>query len=355
MTTETPAFHVLALSGGGYRGLYTATVLAELESKMGRPIASHFDLICGTSIGGILALGLAAEIPAKQLKELFIKDGKRIFAERSIFRRIIKNLGFRAIFAERSIFHQIKKIRVRAKHDSKGLRVVLAEQFGPKTIGELKHRVLIPAVNCTTGKGQFFKTPHHRSFEHDYQMRILDVALATSAAPTYFPMSRNDSGVFADGGLVGNAPGLFGLHEVKTFLTPPDVIPKVRMLSIGTMTIGTSVLGNDCLDKGIIRWGSGLFDLIISAQESSVNYMLRHSLKHDYFQIDDTATHAQAKAVMELDQVSDAATTTLMDMGLEAAKRALGDPLFQPFRDYSAPNAVFYHGPNKNDVPEATC
>ena len=58
--TDTPTYHVLALSGGGYRGLYTATVLSELEAVLGRPIASHFDLICGTSAGGLLALGLAA-------------------------------------------------------------------------------------------------------------------------------------------------------------------------------------------------------------------------------------------------------------------------------------------------------
>jgi patatin-like phospholipase/acyl hydrolase len=69
--TDIPTYHVLALSGGGYRGLYTATVLAELETALGRPIACHFDLICGTSAGGMLALGLAAEIPAHELKALF--------------------------------------------------------------------------------------------------------------------------------------------------------------------------------------------------------------------------------------------------------------------------------------------
>lgn len=67
---HTPPLHVLALSGGGYRGLYTATVLAELEQVLGRPIAQHFDLICGTSAGGMLALGLANEIPASELKDL---------------------------------------------------------------------------------------------------------------------------------------------------------------------------------------------------------------------------------------------------------------------------------------------
>ena len=137
--TNIPTFHVLALSGGGYRGLYTATVLAELEQAMGRPIASHFDLICGTSAGGMLALGLAAEIPARELKELFEKEGNRIFSSRSLARRLF---GF----------------WLKAKHDSTGLREVLTKRFQEMTIGDLKHRILVPAVNYSTGRGQFFKT-----------------------------------------------------------------------------------------------------------------------------------------------------------------------------------------------------
>ena len=85
---DIPTYHVLALSGGGYRGLYTATVLSELEAVLGRPIASHFDLICGTSAGGMLALGLAADIPAVELKALFEENGNRIFGCRSPLRRL---------------------------------------------------------------------------------------------------------------------------------------------------------------------------------------------------------------------------------------------------------------------------
>src|SRR5690625_3764004 len=124
--TDIPIYHVLALSGGGYRGLYTATVLAELEAVLGRSIASHFDLICGTSAGGMLALGLAAEIPATELKALFEDEGSRIFGCRSIPRRL---LGF----------------WLTAKHGSEGLREVLTERFQETMVGDLKHRVLVPA------------------------------------------------------------------------------------------------------------------------------------------------------------------------------------------------------------------
>ena len=332
--TSTPTYHVLALSGGGYRGLYSATVLAELEAALGRPIASHFDLICGTSAGGMLALGLAAEIPAIELKALFEERGSRIFGCRSLLRRF---LGF----------------WLTAKHDSAGLREVLNECFQGTTIGELKHRVLVPAVNYSTGRGQFFKTPHHPSFELDHRMKVVDIALATAAAPVYFPLARNDHGVFADGGLVGNAPGLFGLHEVKKFLaSDQDVL--IRVLAIGTMTIGATIRGGASLDRGFGKWRGGLFDLVISAQESSVDYMLRQSLGNDYFQIDDMATPDQSKDVKALDRVSIGATNTLKDRGSHAAQRALGDPFFQPFRAHQAGAPIFYHGHNKN-VPEAAC
>jgi len=330
--TDSPDFHVLALSGGGYRGLYTATILAELEATMGRPIASHFDLICGTSAGGLLALGLAAEIPAVELKALFEKQGSRIFGKRSLLRRIF---GF----------------WYAAKHNSQGLQGVLHERFGELTIGDLKHRVLVPAVNYTTGRGQFFKTPHHPTFEFDQRMRLVDVALATAAAPVYFPLARNDRGVFADGGLVGNAPGLFGLHEVRTFLAPKKDV-RVRVLSIGTMTIGATLRGSASLDRGFGKWRGSLFDLVISAQESSVDYMLRQSLGEDYFQIDDKATPDQSLDVKALDRVTVGSTNTLRDRGMHAAQRTLGDPKFQPFREHYANAPTFFHGPNKNDSPK---
>lgn len=328
LSPDVPVYHVLALSGGGYRSLYTATILAELEQAIGQPLASRFDLICGTSAGGLLAMGLAAEIPTQALKALFEENGERIFNSRSWGRR---KIGF----------------WMKAKHDSTGLKEVLTERFGEMTIGDLKHRTLIPAVNYTTGRGQFFKTSHHPSFELDHRMKVVDVGLATAAAPVYFPLARNTRGVFADGGLVGNAPGLFGLHEVQTFLAPGQNV-RIRVLAIGTMTIGATIRGEDNLDRGVCQWGGNLFDLVISAQESSVDYMLRHALKEDYFQIDDKATPDQSHDIRELDVVSVGSTNTLRDRGVHAAQRTLGDPRFRLFREHQASAPTFFHGPNKN-------
>lgn len=321
-------FHVLALSGGGYRGLYTATVLAQLEESLGGRLANRFDLICGTSAGAMLALGLAAEIPALDLKRLFEEKGGQIFNSRSWVRRV---LGF----------------WVQAKHSNVGLRNVLVERFGEMTLGDLRHRVLVPAVNCSTGKGQFFKTPHHPKFETDHRMQLVDVAMASAAAPVYFPLLRHERGVFADGGLVGNAPGLFGLHEAMTFAAPGRQ-PLVRVLSVGTMTLGATRRGNAFLDRGIFLWRASLFDLTISAQESSVDYMLGHLLKQNYYRIDDLATPDQGADIRKLDRVSKGATHTLRDRASHAAQRTLGDDLFEPFRNHVAAAPSFFHGRHKN-------
>uniref|UniRef100_UPI00190FA77C patatin-like phospholipase family protein n=1 Tax=Raoultella sp. 18093 TaxID=2681425 RepID=UPI00190FA77C len=75
-------FQILALSGGGFRGLYTAKVIADVEKEIEAPLASRFDLITGTSIGGILALALALEIPAQDIVDLFVDHGEEIFDKR---------------------------------------------------------------------------------------------------------------------------------------------------------------------------------------------------------------------------------------------------------------------------------
>ncbi|VVD62594.1 CBASS cGAMP-activated phospholipase [Pandoraea commovens] len=332
---HAPQFHILALSGGGYRGLYTATVLRTLEEFFGKPLASHFDLICGTSAGGLLALGLAARIPAVDLQSMFVEDGKRIFDSRGLIRKALGKW-------------------VLAKHSSDGLKSVLVDRLGNRTIGDLEHRVLIPTVNCSTGKGQFFKTPHTPALASDHKRSLVDVGLATAAAPTYFPMHRIDGeGTFADGGLVGNSPGLFGLHEATQVLRV-GTETKIRVLAIGTMTLGATVRGSAKLDCGILRWRSKVFDLVMSAQEGAVDYMLKHALGHDYLRIDDNATPEQSQDVASLDSVTTGATNVLLDRGAQAARRTLGDPRLDVFKSHIALSPTFYHGPNKT-TESSTC
>lgn len=322
-------FHVLALSGGGFRGLYTATVLKHLEEQLGAPLAKRFDLICGTSAGGLLALGLAAEIPTTQLQNMFEHHGNRIFSRPSGLQRILRPI-------------------VKAKYSPDGLKAVLTENFGEITLGDLKHRVLIPTVNYSKGNGQFFKTPHSPKYFMDYKHKLVDIGLATAAAPTYFPLHAiGEEGVFADGGLVGNSPGFFGLHEAHHALGVSREKGKVRVLAIGTMTLGATKSGSSGLDWGLRQWGTRIFDLVISSQEYSVDAMLSHLLEEDYVRIDDPATPDQSKDIAALDMVSTAAIEVLKSRGTQAARRALGDKALTPFLNHNAAAPVFFHGPNK--------
>lgn len=322
MTASSSNFHILALSGGGFRALYTAAVLESIEQSLGAPLATKFDLICGTSSGGLLALGLAKGLPASELREMFEIDGSRIFGRPRFGGGLL----------------------ISAKHRADGLKEVLSERFGSTTIGELTQRVLVPSVNYSTGRGQFFKTPHAKEFEKDYVMTLVDVGLATTAAPVYLPLHRIDAtaSVYADGGLIGNSPGLFGVHEAVHFLDAS--IETVRVLSIGTMATGATIGGDANLDRSAAAWGEQLYDLIISAQDAAAHFVLKQLLRSGrYIRVDAQPTPQQSNDIA-LDRVSRAAINVLKARGADSAKTVLGDSDFQPFRQHVAPRPHFYHG-----------
>ncbi len=141
----------------------------------------------------------------------------------------------------------------------------------------------------------------------------------------------------------GIRPAFFGLHEARHFLGAGRGTP-IRVLSISTMTLGATIAGSAKLDRGVFRWGASVFDLTLSAQESSTDYMLRHQLGPDYVRIDDVAQGEQGNDIRELDRVSPAAVRVLQERGAHAAQRTLGSPEFAPFREHQAPTPVLFHG-----------
>ena len=323
-------FQVLALSGGGYRGLFTARILADLEASIGAPIATRFDLLAGTSIGGILALALALEIPAAKMVALFERHGDQIFKKRF-------SLGglWRAPYTQSDLLALL--------NDS--------DFFGEKTIAACRHPVLVPAINYTTGRPVVFKTPHHPSFVTDHQHRMTDVALATSAAPGYFPRHVFNHCQYIDGGLFANAPGLLGIHEAQHFLG--QLKANLHVVAIGTMSAKYTVDPRRNSDGGTHDWGGWwppntpkrLFGVAISAQESLVDNLLRHQIPAgQYHHLDEDLTDERARAVA-LDKTDAAAQQVLLGSAAERAKSCLGDPGFRAVLNHIAPVATFYHGP----------
>src|SRR5260370_27051157 len=158
---------ILSIDGGGIKGVVPAAFLAQLEEALGESITHFFDLIAGTSTGGILALGLGLGLSAADILHFYEHLGPAIFAGNRLARGL-RRVGF-------------------AKYHAQPLRQALEATFGEKTLGESRTRLWIPSLNLETGEVYIHKTAHHPRFEVVYKERAVDVALATSAAPPSVP------------------------------------------------------------------------------------------------------------------------------------------------------------------------
>lgn len=242
-------FRILSLEGGGILGAFSASVLATLEKTTGHRCVEHFDLITGTSTGGIIAIGLGLGLTADEIVDFYREQGPIIF----------KNSG---------ITHNLmQKIRhfFQPKHSHDVLRQSLIGAFGDRKFGESKCRLLIPTYNANQGRLWLLKTAHHSRFKFDQDALAVDVALATSAAPTYFsgaPFPLHEGASYVDGGVWANCPALAGLVEAVHFL---DQLPSnIDILNIGTTETPFSVSQN--AQAGLLGWGKGLIDIFSKSQ-----------------------------------------------------------------------------------------
>ncbi|HHK5684457.1 TPA: CBASS cGAMP-activated phospholipase [Serratia marcescens] len=321
-STSNPV-RVLSLNGGGARGLFTISVLAEIEriiaSRMGDQnikAGDYFDLITGTSIGGILALGLATGKSARELEKVFFEEAPYIFPQRPGWFNLLKTL-FSPIY------------------DSAPLQVTVEKMIGKDTtFNDLTRRVMIPSVNLSTGKPQFFKTPHNPDFNRDGVLRLVDAAMATSAAPTYFaPHYCEDlKSYFADGGLVANNPSYIGLLEVFRDMRSdfPDASYKdVHILNIGTLgeeyTISPRALGSKRWRGYFGLWGAGkrlVLTTMTANQLLHKNMLMRdlctNSASDNYLYLDDTIPN-EAAGDITLDNASQSSLRNLSSRGKQLA------------------------------------
>ena len=204
-SVEQP-FQALALTGGGFRGLFAAQALQCMEEHIGHPIGRHFDLTCGTSIGGIVALAVAFEVPMKKVVDVFADLGPTIFPPHT------------PPEGKWQIGCDLFKHRNKPRYLSASLREAIASLIPDDAIlGDALHPVAIPAVNVTEGRPQVFKTRHKSEWHRDWKLKAIDVALATSAAPTFFELAEVSGSLYSDGGLFANAPDLIAFHEAEHY------------------------------------------------------------------------------------------------------------------------------------------
>ena len=255
---------VLSIDGGGIRGIIPAIALAELEARAGRPVADLFDLIAGTSTGGILALALARPgedgrpaWSAATLVELYEQEGPAIFS--------------------RPVAHQVRTIRglVDEKYPSDGLEAALMRYLGETRLSQALTNVLVTAYETERRKPFFFKSAA-ALIDPGRDFTMAAAARATAAAPTYFEPSRLEAEGTADyfslvdGGVFATNPGMCAYAEVRRHRPDAEVV----LLSLGTGQLTRPLPYHDVKDWGIVEWARPILDVVFDGVSDTVDYQL---------------------------------------------------------------------------------
>jgi len=280
-----PAYCVLALDGGGLRGVFTGRLLERIvESEPA--FLSRTDLIAGTSTGAILAVGLAMGKSPAEIRQLYEREGPKIFRESS----------FESVVNPWNLFH--------AKYATKPRLDALTGMFGDTTLGQLPKKVLISSFDldsaigpCSkpgqaTWKAKFFENYDHDG--SDVSEKAVDVVMRSSAAPLYFPIYQN----FVDGGVVANNPAMCALAQALNKDTGNQPLQNIRLLSIGT-TANREYIESMNGDWGLTSWGLQLVDMLLDGAVGLADYQCRQLLDGCYLRV-----NQEVKEAIPMDDVS---------------------------------------------------
>jgi hypothetical protein len=314
------------LDGGGIRGLYTACVLQGVLKRFRsgpntKPdLGSCFDLIVGTSTGGILACALTAGVPIDEVIDLYKNDGPKIFTNPKKSQIILKLLWAISSW-------------LNAANSNSILRQSLEKLFNQETVGELFARrqigLCLTSIDLLTEQSRVFKTGHIASKKLDDPTKLVDICMATSAAPIYLPLVSVKSplgsgyGVFADGGLWANNPIMIGLIEGLAMSEPDRCI---QILSVGTRSEpGGSLVSENKLNRGIYAWefGTKALGLSMNAQAAGANYsskLLAQQLERlgkqvHIVRLPQTAPSVEHMKLLQMDLASKDAINALIALG----------------------------------------
>jgi len=279
---------ILCIDGGGILGTFPAATLAEFEQHLNKPISSYFDLIAGTSTGGIIAIALSMGLEASEILALYENRGPEIFGS---------NHGPLLNFALRN-FRGMRWL-YRNKHDSDALRTALEDVLGNKRIGDARTRLIIPAWDPVAQCVYIYKTAHHARLKTDYKSLAIDAALATSSAPTYFRrhMTQHDVGLI-DGGILANNPIAVATVEAITILGWPS--ESLHLLSLGCLEetytipkwVGIGTLGPKIVKlfmDGQSHGAMGMAKLLTGHEhDRTAIHRINHTVPHNVYKIDDT-------------------------------------------------------------------
>ncbi len=269
--------NILTIDGGGIRGLIPAIMLAEIEEKTGKPISSLFDLVAGTSTGGLLSIALTVndnggnpKFTAQELVNLYLNRGDEIFS--------------------RSLFHKLKSANsyLDEKYQKEGLENILDEMLGQATLKDTLTELVVPAYETERRIPWFFKSIHAKNpKKKNYDFLLRDIALATSAAPTYFephkvPFEENNYLSFIDGGLFANNPTMCAIIDARVFFEKSE--KDINIVSLGTGEMNKRYYFDDIKDWGMIDWVRPVLNCAFDGMNDTVHYQVNHLMpKNQYF------------------------------------------------------------------------
>lgn len=247
-----PTKRILTIDGGGIKGTFPAAFLAALEEGLGEAAAvgDYFDLIAGTSTGGIIALALGLGFSAREIAGFYREYGPQIFPMQS--------------------WDEVKQMPRRlfkSKYSHDQLQAALERLLGERTLADSARRLVIPAFNIESGEVYVFKTAHHPQHLRDREVRAVDVGLATASAPTFYPAHRlNHEIPLVDGAVWANNPISLAVAEgVGVLGWQAD---EISVLSLGCTR--TPYAANWARNKalGVAYWAWNAPELFMTSQSS---------------------------------------------------------------------------------------
>ncbi|MEJ2069336.1 MAG: patatin-like phospholipase family protein [Syntrophobacterales bacterium] len=285
---------VLSIDGGGIRGIIPAMVLNVIERATGKPICQLFDLIAGTSTGGILALGLTKpnprdpnqpHYPAEKLIDIYEQEGPTIFS--------------------RSVWHKLHSVWNLAdeKYPSSGIEGVLKDYFEDALLSQALTELVVPSYEIEKRDCFFFKRSKARAnpSANDFLMR--QVARSTSAAPTYFEPCWIAGGeekpywALIDGGVFANNPAMCALAEAMVIYGRDN---DFLVVSLGTGQLTRPLDYEEAKDWGLAGWAQNIINIIFDGVQDTVDYQLRQLLP-----VTDGPTRRYYRFQVELDRGND--------------------------------------------------
>ncbi len=266
---------ILCIDGGGMRGIIPVVLLQQLEKSIrenggDKDISSFFDLIAGTSTGGLIALALSCD---STLEHKACADTKQVSLEKLL--ESYMTMGEEIFQAKASLFG-IRQIADNKYHSS-GIQNYAKRLFGDLTMNQAKVPTLIMAYDLSTGSDQMI-----RSYGDEGLYPAWVAARATSAAPTYFEPYEYEGKLLADGGVIANNPVIYAYFEAKKLYPECE---KFHILSVSTGGTYHTMVKDDTY--GLISWGNQVVPMYGTAQKRTSDYVLNNIKDAEYLRLDE--------------------------------------------------------------------